>query len=797
MYRPKRDMEGRPEHAPETVQRPPGGGGSRGGMPFFMKLLLFLLLSLALGFVGGGAFSMWKLMRSEERVAGREEQRQKEAEKQKGGRFTGEAKPAAAEVMALCRPTLFDGITLLHSENRPAVPEVSLNPDFSNVINANHSGLQMSEGQRELLGQNYFLVAPSSYDEFFEVYEWNRYRYIPNFVTVDSMMHTYHLYFMRLMKNTEREYLAPELTRLSADMLERSGAQLETLRGTEWEAAAKLNTLFFGVASELMEAGGDIPAELREQVEEQLNHVREADGIYPSLTGDPEDFSQYMPRGYYAGDVQLEKYFRAMMWYGRLNFAQSKEVLDRAALLMTLALRENGLSGWESLYTVTSFFAGSSDDNGYYEYEPLIEAAYGEQAELTQLIGNEQGWSKFHELTKMAEPPKINSVFTDERNTGEAQENVHTLINRTLHDRNTGEARENEIRGFRFMGQRFSADEVILQKLMYNEVQEINGEKRDLPSGLDVPAAFGSDAALNILRAAGEDRFPGYTEHMERLRRDLAAAGDDFWNASLYSRWLYTLRPLLENKNGGYPLFMQSEEWNGKNLQSFLGSYTELKHDTVLYAKQVMVEMGSDDPPLLDDRGYVEPEPELWGRLYTLSEATESGLERYGILGESDKNNLNLLKQLIGQLRTISEKELADTPRTDAEYELIRTYGGQIEHFWREVYQEEAEAAGTGLYTRNFPSALITDVATGYGRVLELGTGECACIYVLVPIDGSLRIAVGSVYSYYEFPYDRRLTDEEWRIMMGLQQDASGVYRNSGQLSQPEWTQSFTRDWNW
>ena len=41
------------------------------------------------------------------------------------------------------------------------------------------------------------------------------------------------------------------------------------------------------------------------------------------------------------------------------------------------------------------------------------------------------------------------------------------------------------------MGQRFSADEVILQKLMYNEVQEINGEKRDLPSGLDVPAAFG------------------------------------------------------------------------------------------------------------------------------------------------------------------------------------------------------------------------------------------------------------------------------------------------------------------
>ena len=39
---------------------------------------------------------------------------------------------------------------------------------------------------------------------FYEVYEQNRYEQIPNFVTVDLMMHTYHLYFSRLMKQTEK-----------------------------------------------------------------------------------------------------------------------------------------------------------------------------------------------------------------------------------------------------------------------------------------------------------------------------------------------------------------------------------------------------------------------------------------------------------------------------------------------------------------------------------------------------------------------------------------------------------------
>ena len=79
-------------------------------------------------------------------------------------------------------------------------------------------------------------------------------------------------------------------------------------------------------------------------------------------------------------------------------------------------------------------------------------------------------------------------------------------------------------------------------------------------------------------------------------------------------------------------------------------------------------------------------------------------------------------------------------------------------------------------------SALIADVATGIGRVLEEGVGYPTAMYVVVP-DQPYQIAMGAVYTYYEFPVgqEERMTDEEWQAMLesGSAPDA------------PEWTQSF------
>ncbi len=64
-----------------------------------------------------------------------------------------------------------------------------------------------TDDAKKHLATNKFAVTPAYHDEFFSVYEQNRYGYIPNFITSDSVLHTYHLYFNYLLENIENKYL--------------------------------------------------------------------------------------------------------------------------------------------------------------------------------------------------------------------------------------------------------------------------------------------------------------------------------------------------------------------------------------------------------------------------------------------------------------------------------------------------------------------------------------------------------------------------------------------------------------
>ncbi len=609
-----------------------------------------------------------------------------------------------------------------------------------------------------------------------------------------------------------------------------------------------------------------------------------------------------------------------MMWYGRRNFLQKDETLDRGALLLTLALAQdpealdlwsavytvtsffagasddNGyyeyralldqayggvprvqdlaaeaLDLWSAVYTVTSFFAGASDDNGYYEYRALLDQAYGGVPRVQDLAENTAAWDVYHELTAELPAPRINSI--------------------PVVDVGTEADHLDEGRGFRLMGQRFSLDESIFTRLTYNRVGENpeggkrllpngldvpaafgsdaalgllevsldesiftrltynrvgenpEGGKRLLPNGLDVPAAFGSDAALGLLEDMGATAYAGYPEHLEALRAEVAEAPAETWLTSLYSQWLLMLRPLTAAHGEGYPPFMQSDAWARKDLQSFLGSYAELKHDTILYAKQMMAEGGGGGLDPRDDRGYVEPEPELFARLASLVEATIAGLSGYGLLGEADAQNLGILRELAARLEAIARKELVNELPTDEEFELIRSFGVQIEHFWQEVHKNDVAegeylttfefpsaivadvasdpngqvirsfgvqiehfwqevhkndvAEGEYLTTFEFPSAIVADVASDpNGQVLEVGTGEVSTIYAVVPVDGVLRLASGSVYSYYEFPWPMsdRLTDSAWLRLLGMDNMDRETF-GTPQVAPVSWTDDFSLCW--
>ncbi|MBO4902116.1 MAG: DUF3160 domain-containing protein [Lachnospiraceae bacterium] len=665
----------------------------------------------------------------------------------------------------------------------PSVAPYHTDMQLSNIVNKDYVYLQ--DAQLKKLVENNFVVSGRYDTEFFAQYEDNRYFQFPNFVTTDSMMHTYHLYFAMLQKKTEKRELFSKVDAMSKAMLEESRKQYETLKGSEWEEAALLNYTFFTVGANLMDPSSSIDAPVSELAEAELSLIKAEGGVSTSpLFNEYEDYSQYKPRGYYEGDEQLERYFRGMMWYGRRNFSQKSELLDRSALLMTMALNDCALSEWESVYAVTAFFAGASDDSGYYEYMPLIREAFGEGVQTEDLIGNKKGFQKFHKMTATLAPPKINSVpfDDDEGKTDKTQ----------------------EAKGFRFMGQRFSLDEAVFTQLTYSKVEETaDGKQRLLPDALDVPAALGSKKAYEILKEDGQTAYPNYDEQLSKAQEEISKM-PELWTGSLYAAWMNTLNPLLTEKGEGYPSFMTNDEWTKKSLESYLGSWTELKHDTVLYSKQMMAEMGGGDIEVIDDRGYVEPVPELYEHLKNLTKDTANGLKQYGLLDAQDEEDLNRLAELSGSLCEISVKELQNEKLTDDEYELIRAYGGSLEHFWNETVK-----ATTGEEYNNpeeFPACLVVDVATDpNGSVLEEAVGGLSTIYVVVPVDGSLRVASGIVYNYYQFtqPISDRLTDSEWRRMTGLEIDENYERHEDPdlELKKPEWTKSYRQDYvyesNW
>lgn len=689
------------------------------------------------------------------------------------------AEPAQTAPAAAARPTfLAEQPVLYDTALTPAVPAYEVAADFSNVINADEQLSYWNEEAKQKLLQNGFVVVTGYGGEFFDSYEMNRYDLTPNFVTTDSLLHTYHLYFAYLLKNCEKGSLYEALCALTDAMLRESAAQYDTLQGTGWETAALRNTAYFAVAARLLQCGGrdGLPAQAETLADQEEALIGQAAGVaaspllsFGAASPCQEDYSQYTPRGYYAADETLSRYFRAMMWYGRLNFLQSEEDHERSALLMVRALETSGAQAqWENIYDVTSFFAGTSDDAGCYEYAELAQAAYGADVPVDALPGDAEGWAQFRALTAALEPPAVNSIPIFE-----------------------WDDTEEKTKGFRFMGQRFTLDAAVFQNLVYRAVEENPaGERRMLPSALDLPAAMGSDTALAILTETGAAEYKNYPEAMQTLREGFDAADEQtLYTASLYNGWLNMLRPLLAEKGEGYPMFMRNTAWTTKNLATFLGSWTELKHDTVLYAKQSYAEMGGGGVEEKDDRGYVEPEPVVFGRLSALAQATADGLAARGMLQDTDAENLGLLAELSARLMTIAEKELKNELPTDEEFDLIRGYGGQLEHFWYEVNKEDADSAGMDWFSsQNFPAALVTDVATDpNGSVLEVGT-NVNYIYVIVPVDGVLRLAQGSVFAFYEFaqPIDQRLTDKQWQRMLGIDPfDDEGNYLVNDETERP------------
>jgi hypothetical protein len=630
--------------------------------------------------------------------------------------------------------------------------------NLDDVPNLELAGL--GPAQQELLAENGFVVVPSDYREYYTLYQGLHNQQRPLFVTTDSVLHVYHLLFDKVLRTAEEAHFNADLVKLTRGMLWASQAQLDALEGTALEEAAQRNVAYFAVALQLLDPAAEAPDEVNQQVTQELALIEAHEGFATSsiIPGYEEDYSQYVPRGHYSVNETRQRYFKAMMWYGRINFRLKELEETRSAVLIAQALSRVEIDGepaaqlWERVYEPTVFFVGATDDLNIRDYQKLMEQVYGSVPEDPAAFADDALLSSFVAAARELPPPQINSMWVW-----------------------VGEDREEETQGFRLMGQRFVIDAYIFQQLIYSKVDD-----RYLPKGLDVFSAMGSEEAYELLDEMGETQYPKYIEQMEKLRGEIAALEMDTWTQNLYWTWLHSLRAIIEPKDERYPAFMRTRVWAHKDLHTALGSWTELKHDTILYAKQAYAELTAM-PPQSATRGYVEPNPEAYARLLALTRMTREGLDQRGLLSSDDRDSLDQLEQLLDSLKTIAEKELQGETLTDSEYELINNYGDWLEG----LTIMAADTPELGGSVDEHDAALVADVATdpNSGSVLEEGVGRINQIFVVAEVNGQLSLTQGGVFSYYEFPWPMsdRLTDEAWRELL-----------DSGQgPTRPEWTSSF------
>ena len=182
---------------------------------------------------------------------------------------------------------------------------------------------------------------------------------------------------------------------------------------------------------------------------------------------------------------------------------------------------------------------------------------------------------------------------------------------------------------------------------------------------------------------------------------------------------------------------MTNDAWKAKSLNSAIGSYTELKHDTVLYGKQSVAEMGGGIDYEQSKFHYVEPNVNLYSKLLYLTEHTMSVLRERDMLSNGLEEGVRIYQELLMLLIDCSIKELNNEKLADEEYRELLYYGAKMEG----ISNTFLYAMGEDFYeAKDITDMLVTDISNT-PQYLSLGTGYFDHIYVVVPADGKLYLS--------------------------------------------------------
>lgn len=602
----------------------------------------------------------------------------------------------------------------------------------------------------EMLSNQGFAIVPNNNIQLFHVYEENDYQQFPSFVTTDMYMQLFHMYFGYVLKDLEENKLSKIASELCKGFHLECSDIIETSSNQEIVEIAEYVQTYYAIAYYLLtETKLAIPLEYIDSFNKEIENVNTAKDDFSSFLGYemvPYPYSLYKTRGHYTRSETLTRYFKAMMWLQNVPYCADDNLqLQKAAFSSYLLVNGANTEGelfdlYQSLMDPITFLIGEPDNVSF--------------KDLTEIIGN----GNYADLAFISDPSRLSQFMKEVGETAKKHNKISPKESATCPDK------------INFLPQRYLADNEVLQELV-----DVKSEtsKRAYPQGLDVMAAFGSQSAEDLLiNELGQNKqWEEYETRLEKLKGKFENID---WDASVYNKWIEGL-VAMQKTDKSYPYFMQTKQWQKKDLNAALSSWAELKHDAILYAEQPMAaECGGGGPPEPYTVGYVEPNIAYWEKVIELLTLTNDMLKKHDLLTTKMASLHTSMMENAQFLLSASQKEIKGEKLTDQEYEEIEYIGSSFEWLTIDLIDQGYLDGWENVQGPDKSVSVVADIYTANASnnpdkgILHVANGFVNDLFVVVEIEGYLYLTKGAVFSYHEFhtPMGTRLTDEEWQEML-------------------------------
>src|SRR5664279_2921209 len=714
--------------------------------------------------------------------------------------------------------------------------QFNLDPALHNATNSVHPRLtdfRLNTNEFSIFQTNGFVVSGhlgtySFADSFYKVFTDN----LPVFFSGDAALHAWHRSYGAMLEELEETCLAPTLQSVIEGMQD----QVFVPSGTALADGYRDADYFLAVAHSLITGTTDY-GWLGQDTQIQatltaISNLQPATVISMFGTNRLVDCSQVQVRVHYATSQRLQRYFRAMMWCGLIDFRFTGSTNDNSlrelsgAVAMHLLMKNSGqFADWQKIDNVVQMFVGLPDSMNFAQLSDLMTAA---------------------NIQSPASLPDTASLVNLQSQIMAGQIGVQNIQSGYFFSPLSRQQIKLP-RSFTALGQRFVPDAWAMNQCVFDRIiWDTNGipgfddkVMRRVPSALDIAfSVLGNDQTVtqiasriaNTIDHVWRDGHP-YQHNLTAVRRVIDAQDFSAWTNNIYLYWLACLRELSAPTTGvEFPDAMRTPAWAMKTLNTQLASWTELRHDTVLYVKQPYTGTVLCSYP----DGFIEPRVTFWERMRDMALRTKdlmATLPNTGqfvfepnspgdtpftnSIGSIYTNRLQFLDNFASQmatLRDISAKELSrQTLNSDEvffiqslienpyQYGSVRSYSG----WYPKIFYYNARAQRSLISPCDMWDALVTDVQTDPtdvvvgdpGSILHEGVGNIHLLMVAVnwgPNDSA--VYAGPVMSHYEFELGptTRETDAQWKTDVRAgnlppQPDWTGSYLVPGTFTFPYW----------